>query len=228
MASLRLPLALSDAALLSGDLGGRLRGRRRPGRGGGSSEHAVELQTVLKSEVRGNCFLRMLSYRRFCPARMKSQPNIRCADKILTQLEMHAKAELFFGEADNANGQFDQNGGRRRPILQRTSVRSEIVFHFFLANLTGFHFRDLSTPTPTTRRASLAARWSCGAGTAGAAGGGGSGTRAPGRAAATTLPSRPSSRQSATAANTNLRTLTRRSPRRGGGGRRGTRPRGNR
>ena len=54
---------------------------------------------------------------------MKSQPNIRCADKILTQLEMHAKAELYFGEADNANGQFDQNGGRRRPILQRTSVR---------------------------------------------------------------------------------------------------------
>ena len=60
----------------------------------------------------------------------KSLPNIRCADKILTQLEMHAKAELYFGEADNANGHFDQNGGRRRPILQRTSVRSEIIFSF--------------------------------------------------------------------------------------------------
>ena len=70
---------------------------------------------------------------------LKSQPNIRCADKILTQLEMHAKAELYFGETENANGQFDLNGGRRRPILQRTSVRTEIISSFFLANLTSFH-----------------------------------------------------------------------------------------
>ena len=66
---------------------------------------------------------------------MKSQPYIRCADKILTQLEMHAKAELFFGEADNANGQFHQNGGRRRPILQRASVRSEIIPFFIFSRI---------------------------------------------------------------------------------------------
>ena len=50
----------------------------------------------------------------------------RCADKILTQLEIHAKAELYFGGA--VNGGFDQNG-ERRSILQRTSVRTvEVLF----------------------------------------------------------------------------------------------------
>ena len=39
----------------------------------------------------------------------------RCTDKILNQLEIHAKAELYFGGAENQNGE-------RRSILQRTSV----------------------------------------------------------------------------------------------------------
>ena len=69
----------------------------------------------------------------------------RCADKILNQLEIHAKAELYFGGSE-------QNG-ERRSILQRTSVRmDEIVVTAFRTNnkicLLDV-LRAVSTPTPT-------------------------------------------------------------------------------
>ena len=48
----------------------------------------------------------------------------RCADKILNQLEIHAKAELYFGGTEN--GGFEQNG-QIRSILQRTSVRIDWI-----------------------------------------------------------------------------------------------------
>lgn len=49
---------------------------------------------------------------------VKPSSRIRCADKILNQLEIHAKAEIYFGGTEN--GGFEQNG-QIRSILQRTS-----------------------------------------------------------------------------------------------------------
>ena len=69
----------------------------------------------------------------------------------MTQLEIHAKAELYFGGA--VHGGFDQNG-ERRSILQRTSVRTDEVLLVAIAiNKTSCFFDLLraavSTPTPT-------------------------------------------------------------------------------
>ena len=145
--------------------------------------------------------------------------NHRCADKILNQLEIHAKAELYFGGSE-------QNG-ERRSILQRTSVRmvENVVTAFRTNNKICLLdvLRAVSTPTPTAAGA-FWARWYCGAGRTGAGGGSRGGTRARGRAAATTRPSRPSSRRSAImAANLNVSKTVR--SLRGGG--RGIRQRGN-
>ena len=70
----------------------------------------------------------------------------------MTQLEIHAKAELYFGGAEN--GGFDQNG-ERRSILQRTSVRTvEVLLVVVARNETSCLFfgefrAAVSTPTPT-------------------------------------------------------------------------------
>ena len=63
----------------------------------------------------------------------------------MNQLEIHAKAELYFGGSE-------QNG-QMKSILQRTSVRTdEIVVTAFRTNnkicLLDV-FRAISTPTPT-------------------------------------------------------------------------------
>ena len=102
----------------------------------------------LKNHLRFNNNLSLLLYHITLPSSLN-----RCANKILTQLEIQAKAELYYGGAEN--GTLEQNV-ERRSILQKTSVRIDMTV--FVArinqNFLSDVFRAVSTPTPTTAGAS--------------------------------------------------------------------------